>query len=142
MLKGLIIGLALTIIIGQLPKLFGISASHGDFFEQAWHLISHAGDVQALTLLVGTVSLGLIIGLRRVAPGVPGPLVAVAGAIAAVAAFGIDVPTVGSIASGLPDLGLPDIELARRRPAGRRRDRRDADRLHRRPGGGEDLRGA
>ena len=30
----------------------------------------------------------------------------------------------------------------RRRPAGRRRDRRDADRLHRRPGGGEDLRGA
>ena len=111
-LKGLIIGLALTIIIGQLPKLCGIGASHGDFFEQAWHLVSHAGDVQALPLLVGTVSLGLIIGLRRVAPGVPGPLVAVAGAIAAVKAFGIDVPTVGSIASGLPGFGVPDMELA------------------------------
>ena len=111
-LRGLIIGLALTIIIGQLPKLCGIGASHGDFFEQAWHLIRHADDVKALPLLVGTVSLGLIIGLRRVAPGVPGPLVAVAGAIAAVTAFGIDVPTVGSIASGLPDLGVPDMELA------------------------------
>ena len=111
-LRGLIIGLALTIIIGQLPKLCGIGASHGDFFEQAWHLIRHADDVKALPLLVGTVSLGLIIGLRRVAPGVPGPLVAVAGAIAAVTAFGIDVPTVGSIASGLPDLGVPDMGLA------------------------------
>jgi len=39
-LKGLIIGLALTIIIGQLPKLFGIAGTHGDFFEQAWHLHS------------------------------------------------------------------------------------------------------
>ena len=111
-LRGLIIGLALTIIIGQLPKLCGIGASHGDFFEQAWHLIRHADDVKALPLLVGTVSLGVIIGLRRVAPGVPGPLVAVAGAIAAVTAFGIDVPTVGSIASGLPDLGVPDMGLA------------------------------
>ena len=111
-LKGLIIGLALTIIIGQLPKLFGISAGHGDFFEQAWHLVTHLGDTQGLTLLVGTCSLAVIIGLRRLAPGVPGPLVAVVGAVAAVKAFALDVPTVGSIASGLPSLGLPDIALA------------------------------
>jgi high affinity sulfate transporter 1 len=110
-LKGLIIGLALTIIIGQLPKLFGIPAGHGDFFEQAWHLVTHLGDTQGTALLVGTLSLAAIMGLRRVAPGVPGPLVAVAGAIAAVKAFGLDVPTVGSIASGLPTLGLPDVGL-------------------------------
>jgi high affinity sulfate transporter 1 len=110
-LKGLIIGLALTIIIGQLPKLFGIPAGHGDFFEQAWHLVTHLGDTQGTALLVGTLSLAVIVGLRRLAPGVPGPLVAVAGAIAAVKAFGLDVPTVGSIASGLPTLGLPDVGL-------------------------------
>jgi sulfate permease, SulP family len=100
------------LIIGQLPKLFGISAGTGDFFEQAWHLVTHLGDTQGLTLLVGTCSLAVILGLRRLAPGVPGPLVAVVVAIAAVKAFGLDVPTVGSIASGLPSLGLPDIELA------------------------------
>jgi SulP family sulfate permease len=111
-LKGFIIGLALTIIIGQLPKLFGIAPTHGDFFEQGWRLITHLDETQGLTLLVGTLSLAVIIGLRRVAPGVPGPLVAVAGAIVAVKAFGLDVPTVGSIASGLPPLGLPDIRLA------------------------------
>ena len=108
-LKGLIIGLALTIIIGQLPKLFGISPGTGDFFAQAWHLVTHLGDTQGLTLLVGTCSLAVILGLRRLAPGVPGPLVAVVGAVAAVKAFALDVPTVGSIASGLPSLGVPDI---------------------------------
>ena len=110
-LKGLIIGLALTIIIGQLPKLFGIAPGSGDFFEQAWHLVTHLGDTQGTALLVGTLSLAVIVGLRRLAPGVPGPLVAVAGAIAAVKAFGLDVRTVGSIASGLPTLGLPGVGL-------------------------------
>ena len=110
-LKGLVIGLALTIIIGQLPKLFGIAPGSGDFFEQAWHLVTHLGDTQGTALLVGTLSLAVIVGLRRRAPGVPGPLVAVTGAIAAVKAFGLDVRTVGSIASGLPTLGLPDVGL-------------------------------
>jgi high affinity sulfate transporter 1 len=110
-LKGFIIGLALTIIIGQLPKLFGISRGSGDFFRQLWQLVTHLGDTRALTLLVGTLSLVVIIGLRRFAPGVPGSLVAVAGGIAAVKVAGLDVPTVGSIASGLPPLGLPDIDL-------------------------------
>ena len=111
-LKGLIIGLALTIIVGQLPKLFGFRAGRGDLFEQAWHLVTHLGDTQGLALLVGTCSLAVIIGLRRLAPAVPGPLVAVVGAVAAVNAFGLDVPTVGSIASGLPSLGVPDVAVA------------------------------
>jgi sulfate permease, SulP family len=108
-LRGFIIGLALTIIVGQLPKLFGLHPTGGDFFEQAWRLITHLGDTQGLSLLVGVLSLAVIIGLRRLAPGFPGPLVAVVGAIAAVKVFDLDVPTVGKIGSGLPSFGLPDI---------------------------------
>ena len=111
-LKGFIVGLALTIMIGQLPKLFGISRGSGNFFEQSWRLVTHLGDTQGLTLLVGTLSLALIIGFRRRAPSVPGSLVAVAAGIAAVKVFGLDVPTIGSIRSGLPALGLPDAGLA------------------------------
>ena len=110
-LKGFVIGLALTIIVGQLPKLFGIPRGTGNFFEQSWELITHLGSTQGLTLLVGLLSLALIAGLRRLAPAVPGPLVAVVAAIAAVKAFGLDVPTVGAISSGLPSLGLPDMGL-------------------------------
>ena len=43
-LKGFIIGLALTILVGQLPKLFGIPKADGDFFEQAWGLLTHLGE--------------------------------------------------------------------------------------------------
>jgi sulfate permease, SulP family len=43
-LRGFIIGLALTIIVGQLPKLFGLHPTCGDLFEQAWRLITHLGD--------------------------------------------------------------------------------------------------
>ena len=110
-LKGFIIGLALTILIGQLPKLFGLHPGTGGFFEQAWHFVTKLGDTQGLTLLVGALSLAVIIGMRRLAPPVPGPLVAVVGGIAAVKIFGLDVPTVGSIGSGLPSFGLPDVGL-------------------------------
>ena len=83
-LKGFIVGLALTIIIGQVPKLFGISKGSGDFFEQLWHVVTHLGETQGLTLLVGALSLALIFGLRRFAPSIPGSLVVVLLAIAAV----------------------------------------------------------
>src|SRR3954454_7770929 len=43
-LKGFIVGLALTIIVGQLPKLFGVSKGSGQFFEQLWHLLGELGD--------------------------------------------------------------------------------------------------
>src|SRR5512132_3205781 len=64
-LKGLVIGLALTIIIGQLPKLFGIGAGEGEFFQRTWQLAGDLGDTQALTLLVGAVSLTMIVGFHR-----------------------------------------------------------------------------
>jgi SulP family sulfate permease len=111
-LKGFIIGLALMIVIGQLPKLFGIPKGHGNFFEQLWHLLGNLDQTSALTLLVGLVSLGLILGLRRFAPTVPGSLVAVVFGIVLVQLFGLDrhgAAIVGKVQSGLPALGLPGV---------------------------------
>src|SRR3954447_21674989 len=48
-LKGFIIGLALTIIAGQLPKLFGVSKGEGDFFRQIAHLLANLGDTSLAT---------------------------------------------------------------------------------------------
>jgi high affinity sulfate transporter 1 len=111
-LKGFIVGLALTIIVGQLPKLFGVSKGSGDFFEQLWHLLGELGDTSGLTLLVGLVSVALVLGLRRVAPVVPASLVAVGFGVAAVKLFDLDqhgVTIVGPIDSGLPAVGLPNV---------------------------------
>ncbi|HET9547584.1 MAG TPA: SulP family inorganic anion transporter, partial [Desertimonas sp.] len=105
------IGLALTIVIGQVPKLFGIEKEEGDFFEQLWGVITHLGDTQARTLAVGAASLAIVLGLRRFAPSIPGSLVAVAFGVIVVELFDLadeGVAIVGEIASGLPELGTPD----------------------------------
>ena len=111
-LKGFIIGLALTIIVGQLPKLFGVPKGAGDFFEQLWHLLGNLDQTNGLTLLLGLVSLALILGLRRVAPMVPGSLVAVVFGIVVVQLFHADrhgAAIVGRIQPGLPAIGLPGV---------------------------------
>lgn len=111
-LKGFIVGLALTIMIGQVPKLFGISGGDGDFFEKLWHVVRSLGDTNGPTLVVGVLSLAIVLGLREVMPVIPGSLVAVAFGVAAVYLFDLDqhdVDIVGNIAAGLPSLGLPDI---------------------------------
>ncbi len=111
-LKGFIIGMALTIIIGQLPKLFGVPGGDGAFFERAWDLVTQLGDTQRWTLAVGATSLALVIGLRRFAPKVPGSLVAVLAGIVAVPLLGLDtkgVEIVGAVQAGLPPVGLPDL---------------------------------
>jgi high affinity sulfate transporter 1 len=109
-LKGFIVGLALTIIIGQVPKLLGIPKGSGNFFDQLWSVLRHLGDVDGPTLAVGLTSLAIVLGCRRFLPVVPGPLVAVVFGIVAVrvldlAAHGVAI--VGPIAAGLPSIGLP-----------------------------------
>ena len=111
-IKGFIIGMALTIIIGQVPKLFGIEGGEGDFFEKAWDVLTHLGDTSLVTLAVGVASLAVVLGLRRFLPVVPGSLVAVALGVVAVSLFDLNdhgVSIVGQIDSGLPSLGLPDV---------------------------------
>jgi len=109
-LKGFIVGLALTIIIGQVPAIFGVEKAKGNFFEQAWGVITHLGDTDWGTLVVGGLSLAVVLGLKHWLPLVPGSLLAVLLGIAAVSLFGLDgkgVDIVGHIDSGLPSLGLP-----------------------------------
>ena len=114
-LKGFIVGLALTIIVGQVPKLLGVGKGSGDFFSQLWYLLTHLGDAGWLTVVVGLCSLAVVLVLRRVAPVVPAPLAAVILGIVAVHVFGLQhhgVEIVGHISGGLPSFGLPDVPAA------------------------------
>jgi sulfate permease, SulP family len=112
-LKGFIIGLALTVIVGQLPKLFGIEKGAGDFFEQLWDFVKNIDQTSGLTLLVGGLSLVLVVGLKMWNRAIPASLVAVLLGILAVHLFGLSgVATVGSIKSGLPSFGIPDVSAS------------------------------
>jgi SulP family sulfate permease len=112
-LKGFIIGLALTVIVGQLPKVFGVEGVPGNFFEQLWGFVKNVDQTSGLTLLVGALSLALVLGLKGWKPLIPASLVAVLLGILAVHLFGLSsVAIVGPIKSGLPSLGMPDVSAS------------------------------
>ncbi len=109
-LKGFIVGLALTIIIGQVPKLFGVKAGEGNFFAKLWAVVSELGTTNIPTLIVGVLSLAVVLSLKRWLPLVPGSLVAVAIGVAAVLLFGLQskgVEIVGHIDAGFPTVAVP-----------------------------------
>ena len=98
-------------MVGQLPDLFGVKKGSGDFFEKLGNVIRQLGDTHVLTLVIGLASLATVLGSRRVAPRVPGSLVAVLFGIVLVAVFSLNdhgVAIVGHISSGLPSIGVPN----------------------------------
>lgn len=111
-LKGFIIGLALTIIVGQVPALLGVEKGDGNFFEKAWAVLGELSDLDPLTTAVGVGSLVLLLALRRWLSAVPGSLAVALAGVLLVAVFGLDdhgLAIVGNIDSGLPSFGLPDV---------------------------------
>ena len=61
-LKGFIVGLALTIIIGQVPKLLGVAKGEGNFFVQTWTVVKELGEVDLPTVIIGLLSLAMVLG--------------------------------------------------------------------------------
>jgi high affinity sulfate transporter 1 len=106
-------GLALTILIGQLPKLFGFSTDANGLINEA-HAFVHgvaSGETVGAAVAIGMVSLALILALGRWLPRVPGVLVAVVVAIAATSVFDLashGVSLVGTLPKGFPPLTVPN----------------------------------
>ena len=105
-------GLALTILIGQLPKLFGFSIDANGLLNEA-HAFIHglaSGKTVGAAVAIGLLSLVLILALGHWLPRVPGVLVAVVIAIAAASAFSLadhGVSLVGTLPKGFPPLTVP-----------------------------------
>lgn len=108
-------GLALTIIVGQLPKLFGFSVDADGFIGELTGFVSGlaGGDVVPAAAAVGILSLLLIMVLQRVMPKVPAVLVAVILAILATMVLDLGamgVKLVGTLPQGLPSLTVPIVQ--------------------------------
>ena len=65
--EGFVFGLAIFVTVKQLPKLFGIPGGEGDTFRQLGHVITHLGDTNGPTLVIGAAALVLLFGLERFA---------------------------------------------------------------------------
>jgi len=118
---GYLNGLALTILIGQLPKLFGFSVHAQGLIREAAKFVQGVlnGDTVPAALAVGICSLALILAFQRWLPRVPGVLVAVVVSILAVVALNLSdhgVKLVGTLPQGFPTPAFPSVpfnDLAR-----------------------------
>jgi high affinity sulfate transporter 1 len=112
---GYVNGIALTVIVGQLPKLFGFSIDATGLIPEARAFAGGVRDGQTnvTALLIGLASLAIIVVFKRVLPKVPGVLVAVVGATAAVGVFDLaeraGLSVVGVLPQGLPPFTIPSV---------------------------------
>ena len=113
-LTGFKAGIGLVIVLDQVPKLLGVHITKHGFFADILSVAQHVPDTSLLTLAVAAATFAILIGMERLWPRAPAPLVAVAGGIAASWGFGLQsagVSTVGLIPQGFPSLTLPDTRL-------------------------------
>jgi len=114
---GYLNGLALTILVSQLPKLFGFSVDADGLIPEAAGFANGLanGDTVAAALAIGLLGLVLILLLQRLVPKVPAVLVAVVVSILAANAFNLadhGVSLVGPLPQGFPPLTLPSVALS------------------------------
>jgi len=107
-------GIAIVIIVDQIPKLLGIHFPKAGFFQNVLSMIANLPATSLLTLLVAAVTAGLLIALERFVPRAPAPLIAVAVAIIGVtwlgwSAHGVEI--VGNVPTGLPSLTWPSASM-------------------------------
>ena len=103
-------GLAITIIVSQLPKLCGFSTDADSFVSELREFVQGFDQRNSTALAIGLLTLAVMLGLSRVTRKVPAVLVAVVGATIITAVFDLDVRTVGVLPSGLPRPKLPWTE--------------------------------
>jgi high affinity sulfate transporter 1 len=110
-------GLALTILIGQLPKLFGFKIEADGLIAEAAGFVKGLahGEVVAAAAVVGIAGIVLILVLQRWLPKVPAVLIMVVAAIASTTVFSLGkhgVDLVGVLPKGFPPLTIPDVKLS------------------------------
>ena len=103
-------GLAITIIVGQLPKLFGFSTDADGFVAEVEAFVRGLDDTDVTALILGSATLLVLLVLPRFTTRIPAVLVAVVGATAVTSVLDLTqegVKTVGALPQGLPTPSIP-----------------------------------
>ena len=113
-LVGFLSGVGVSLVIGQLPDMLGVAAGGHGFAQHLLAILRALPHTQWPTLLMALAVLAVILLADRFAQKVPGPLLAVALAIAATWLFHLDqhgLAVVGRVQAGLPAFRIPPLSL-------------------------------
>ena len=114
-LVGFLNGIALSIILGQIGKIFGFSITAGGIVPRLFEFIGKVGSTHLPTLAVGLSTFVVILVTPRLLRKIPAALVAMILAAAVVRLLGLEgygVKTVGEVPAGLPSLRIPHFPLS------------------------------
>lgn len=106
-MAGFITGMAIQIIVGQIGNITGVKASSGNTFQKLWSELSHIGDWNWTSTVLGLLAIALIFGIQRFMKLVPAALTAVVLASIYVAIANPTINLVAKIPKGLPSFTVP-----------------------------------
>jgi len=114
-LVGFVGGLALDILVSQIAKMLGVRIdSGGEFVDKLVQLVSGLGTVNPWAVVLSAGAVLILVGGRRLAPGVPWALVVLVATTVAVVVWGLDddgVAVLGAVPAGIPALTWPQLSL-------------------------------
>ena len=112
-LTGFVVGVALTIVLGQLNKILAVEVEAEGFVREVIDLTRGLHETNDASLVMGVAAFVLLIVLHRVVPRLPAALVVVVGAVLVVRVFELQDVTnvIGDIPRGLPGFAIPAISL-------------------------------
>lgn len=112
---GFLTGVAINIILGQLPDLVGVPAQGSIALAKAWNVLIHPGDIDTASLLVGLGAIGLLVLVSRTRFAMVSALVALVVPTAVMIVLGLDsvarVDDIAEIPRGVPLPQIPDFGL-------------------------------
>jgi sulfate permease, SulP family len=113
---GFLAGISVHILVSQLPGILGVEAPGGAMLQRMASLATHLNETNPFTLLIGIGVLAIIALSERINARIPGALIGLALASAAVVLLGLEsrgVNVLGAVSAVPPALALPDISAGR-----------------------------
>lgn len=116
---GYLNGIALTVMVGQLPKVFGFKAAGSGLLQETGSLLQgiREGQINWTAFAIGFLCLLVILAFKHWFPKIPGVLIAVVAATLVVGQFGFaeatnaGIEVVGALPKGLPTFHIPNISF-------------------------------
>lgn len=111
-LIGFLTGVGIQVALGQISGMLGLNGGGHGTLGKIWTDLQQIEQVNFYALAVAVAVLVVIVGSKKVSKKIPGALIAVIGAIALSWALdlGQHVHVLGSVPSGLPHIGLPQVQ--------------------------------
>ncbi len=112
---GFLAGIAVHIVVSQLPGLLGIPAPNGNIAQRMAAVVEHFDQANLYTAALGMSVFALVVVSERISARIPGALIGLVGATAAVLLFGLEergVSVLGDVPARLPHFVLPIVTFA------------------------------